>query len=82
MGGYGRGGSATLDELESQNEEQTGVLIGKVKMLKDVRCSPLPFPYPFHSPNLETRSWLSSFLFPFPRPLQKGVFGTKLIRWG
>lgn len=33
----GQYGSATLDELESQNEEQTGVLIGKVKMLKDVR---------------------------------------------
>jgi hypothetical protein len=32
----GQYGSATLDELESQNEEQTGVLIGKVKMLKDV----------------------------------------------
>jgi hypothetical protein len=25
-----------LDELESQNEEQVGVLTGKVKMLKDV----------------------------------------------
>jgi blocked-early-in-transport protein 1 len=33
----GQYNSATLDELESQNEEQTGVLIGKVKMLKDVR---------------------------------------------
>lgn len=32
----GQYNSATLDELESQNEEQTGVLIGKVKMLKDV----------------------------------------------
>lgn len=28
--------SATLDELESQNDEQVGVLTGKVKMLKDV----------------------------------------------
>lgn len=37
----GQYASATLDELESQNEEQTGVLIGKVKMLKDVRL-PLP----------------------------------------
>ncbi|KAF3002983.1 protein transport protein bet1 [Curvularia kusanoi] len=35
-GGRGGYGSATLDELESQNEEQTGVLIGKVKMLKDL----------------------------------------------
>ncbi|KAJ4378859.1 protein transport protein bet1 [Didymella sp. IMI 355093] len=39
--GYGLGAKksddgATLDELESQNEEQTGVLIGKVKMLKDL----------------------------------------------
>ena len=33
----GQYNSATLDELESQNDEQTGVLIGKVKMLKDVR---------------------------------------------
>lgn len=41
--GRGQYGSATLDELESQNEEQTGVLIGKVKMLKDVRF-PLSFP--------------------------------------
>ncbi|KAF3033492.1 protein transport protein bet1 [Didymella heteroderae] len=32
----GQYNSATLDELESQNEEQTGVLIGKVKMLKDL----------------------------------------------
>lgn len=32
----GQYASATLDELESQNEEHTGVLIGKVKMLKDV----------------------------------------------
>ncbi|KAJ4985797.1 ER-golgi snare complex subunit [Stagonosporopsis vannaccii] len=32
----GQYGSATLDELESQNEEHTGVLIGKVKMLKDL----------------------------------------------
>ncbi|KAJ4310068.1 protein transport protein bet1 [Neodidymelliopsis sp. IMI 364377] len=32
----GQYASATLDELESQNEEQTGVLIGKVKMLKDL----------------------------------------------
>ena len=39
--GRGQYGSATLDELESQNEEQTGVLIGKVKMLKDV-CSHFP----------------------------------------
>jgi blocked-early-in-transport protein 1 len=38
----GQYASATLDELESQNEEQTGVLIGKVKMLKDV-CSLFPF---------------------------------------
>ncbi|KAF2633376.1 hypothetical protein BU25DRAFT_4704 [Macroventuria anomochaeta] len=44
VGGYrsatpnsrGQYNSATLDELESQNEEQTGVLIGKVKMLKDL----------------------------------------------
>ncbi|OSS47745.1 hypothetical protein B5807_06585 [Epicoccum nigrum] len=35
-GRAGQYGSATLDELESQNEEQTGVLIGKVKMLKDL----------------------------------------------
>jgi blocked-early-in-transport protein 1 len=42
-GRAGQYGSATLDELESQNEEQTGVLIGKVKMLKDVRF-PLSFP--------------------------------------
>ncbi|KAF1363991.1 hypothetical protein EJ07DRAFT_162519 [Lizonia empirigonia] len=32
----GQYASATLDELESQNEEHTGVLIGKVKMLKDL----------------------------------------------
>ncbi|KAF1926785.1 uncharacterized protein M421DRAFT_6694 [Didymella exigua CBS 183.55] len=32
----GQYNSATLDELESQNEEHTGVLIGKVKMLKDL----------------------------------------------
>lgn len=38
----GQYGSATLDELESQNEEQTGVLIGKVKMLKDVGGSLTP----------------------------------------
>lgn len=37
-------GSATLDELESQNEEHTGVLIGKVKMLKDVGFLPPPSP--------------------------------------
>ncbi|KAF9701641.1 hypothetical protein EKO04_000201 [Ascochyta lentis] len=44
LGGYrsttpnskGQYASATLDELESQNEEHTGVLIGKVKMLKDL----------------------------------------------
>ncbi|KAH6642739.1 hypothetical protein C7974DRAFT_469030 [Boeremia exigua] len=35
-GGRGPYASATLDELESQNEEHTGVLIGKVKMLKDL----------------------------------------------
>lgn len=38
----GQYGSATLDELESQNEEHTGVLIGKVKMLKDVGFPPSP----------------------------------------
>ena len=32
----GQYSSAVLDELESQNEEQVGVLTGKVKMLKDV----------------------------------------------
>jgi blocked-early-in-transport protein 1 len=48
-GGGGAGGarhafsSATLDELESQNDAQVGVLTGKVRMLKDVRCLP-PFP--------------------------------------
>lgn len=50
----GQYNSATLDELESQNEEQTGVLIGKVKMLKDVRPARVASPrlqrarpYPF-----------------------------------
>jgi hypothetical protein len=33
----GQYSAATLDELESQNDDQAGVLIGKVKMLKDVR---------------------------------------------
>lgn len=42
----GQYASATLDELESQNEEHTGVLIGKVKMLKDV-CSPILYPLVF-----------------------------------
>jgi hypothetical protein len=28
-----------LDELESQNDEQIGVMSGKVKMLKDVSTS-------------------------------------------
>lgn len=42
----GQYGSATLDELESQNEEQTGVLIGKVKMLKDVCFLPLLIFFP------------------------------------
>lgn len=37
----GQYASATLDELESQNDEHTGVLIGKVKMLKDVRLTHL-----------------------------------------
>jgi hypothetical protein len=32
----GQYSAAVLDELESQNEEQVGVLTGKVKMLKDV----------------------------------------------
>jgi hypothetical protein len=35
----GQYSSAVLDELESQNDEQVGVLTGKVKMLKDV-CTP------------------------------------------
>lgn len=34
----GQYSAAVLDELESQNEEQVGVLTGKVKMLKDVSC--------------------------------------------
>lgn len=33
----GQYSSAVLDELESQNDEQVGVLTSKVKMLKDVR---------------------------------------------
>ncbi|KAF9732233.1 hypothetical protein PMIN06_011327 [Paraphaeosphaeria minitans] len=32
----GQYSAATLDELESQNDDQAGVLIGKVKMLKDL----------------------------------------------
>lgn len=32
----GQYSNAVLDELESQNEEQVGVLSGKVRMLKDV----------------------------------------------
>ncbi|KAF2796440.1 hypothetical protein K505DRAFT_323315 [Melanomma pulvis-pyrius CBS 109.77] len=32
----GQYSSAVLDELESQNDEQVGVLTGKVKMLKDL----------------------------------------------
>jgi hypothetical protein len=51
--GRGQYGSATLDELESQNEEQTGVLIGKVKMLKDVRFPPPFFPSPTRYPSQE-----------------------------
>ncbi|KAF2688667.1 hypothetical protein K458DRAFT_384845 [Lentithecium fluviatile CBS 122367] len=35
----GQYSAAVLDELESQNEEQVGVLSGKVKMLKDVSLS-------------------------------------------
>ena len=54
----GQYASATLDELESQNEEQTGVLIGKVKMLKDVRLLPPGTPYPpFHPPPHSFLSW-------------------------
>lgn len=37
----GQYSSSVLDELESQNEEQVGVLTSKVKMLKDVGV-PLP----------------------------------------
>jgi hypothetical protein len=36
----GQYSAATLDELESQNDDQAGVLISKVKMLKDVRAVP------------------------------------------
>jgi blocked-early-in-transport protein 1 len=57
--GRGQYGSATLDELESQNEEQTGVLIGKVKMLKDVRFPP-PFPLPYLLPRNELFPLLSA----------------------
>lgn len=32
----GQYSAATLDELESQNDDQAGMLIGKVKMLKDL----------------------------------------------
>ncbi|KAJ4348782.1 protein transport protein bet1 [Didymosphaeria variabile] len=32
----GQYSAATLDELESQNDDQAGALIGKVKMLKDL----------------------------------------------
>lgn len=46
----GQYASATLDELESQNEEHTGVLIGKVKMLKDVRLPILPYTPPRRGP--------------------------------
>lgn len=35
----GQYSAATLDELESQNDDHAGVLIGKVKMLKDVGCA-------------------------------------------
>ena len=38
----GQYSAAVLDELESQNDEHVGVLTGKVKMLKDVCCPPLP----------------------------------------
>ncbi|KAI8943447.1 hypothetical protein NX059_001456 [Plenodomus lindquistii] len=42
----GQYSSAVLDELESQNDEQVGVLTSKVKMLKDVcRLFPLS-PHP------------------------------------
>jgi len=39
----GQYSSAVLDELESQNEEQVGVLTTKVKMLKDVCVFFSPF---------------------------------------
>jgi blocked-early-in-transport protein 1 len=35
----GQYSNAVLDELESQNDEQIGVMSGKVKMLKDVSTS-------------------------------------------
>lgn len=47
----GQYSSAVLDELESQNEDvHVGVLTGKVKQLKDVRCPPT-----YQNPSL---SWI------------------------
>jgi blocked-early-in-transport protein 1 len=34
----GQYSNAVLDELESQNDEQIGIMSGKVRMLKDVSC--------------------------------------------
>jgi hypothetical protein len=60
MGGYrtatpnkrGQYSDAVMDELESQNEEQVGVLSGKVAELKNVRFSfpPLSIPTPLPLP--------------------------------
>lgn len=38
----GQYSAAVLDELESQNDEQVGIMTGKVKMLKDVSCCCIP----------------------------------------
>jgi hypothetical protein len=68
MGGYrtatpnkrGQYSDAVMDELESQNEEQVGVLSGKVAELKNVRFFiPIPSlystPLPLSPPHLSSK---------------------------
>ena len=47
VGNRGQYSDAVLNELESQNDQQVEGILGKVKLLKDVRSpSPLPRPFP------------------------------------